>query len=145
MSAIEQIAPIRVVRVDELPEVWPLIEHSVRRVLSLAGGATWVTPQSTLKALREEKTFLLLFAAHGTKLGIIIEFVQLPGYKLARVLFAFGREMGQLVEEIAIAEEWVKQQGCKYIDASVRTESRARLFSRFGYKPAYTMLRKELT
>lgn len=145
MSAIEQIAPIRVVPVDELPEVWPRIENAVRAVLSLAGGHSWVTPESTLKALQAEKTFLLLFAARGTELGIVIEFIQMPNYKLARVLFAFGREMGQLVDEIAIAEEWVKLQGCKYIDASVRTESRVRLFSRFGYKPAYTMLRKELT
>lgn len=142
MSAAEPIPPIRIVRGDELPCVWARIEKSVREILALAGDATWVTPESTYESLRAGKTFLILFAAHGTELGVVFDFVKLPKYKVARVLFAFGKDIDSLGEEIKIAEAWLKQEGCRFVDTTISTPSRARLFARFGYMPL--VLRKEL-
>lgn len=142
MSAMDKFCPIRVVTIDELPQVWVRVSPTIREILSLAADTPWVTADTVYASLLNGKTYLLLCDGHAGEYGVIVSFSQMPTYKVGRVMFAFG--VGMREEDSEVFDKWMKMQGCKYVEASVRTESRQRLFGRFGYKYEYTMLRKEL-
>lgn len=143
MSAADKFCLIRVVPVSELLSVWIRVKPTIERILALAVDAPWVTPDAVYKSLAAEKSFLLLCDGHDGEYGVVVSFSALPTYKVGRISFAFGRGMRK--EDAEVFHAWMKQQGCKYVEASVRTESRQRLFNRFGYRYEYTMLRKDLS
>lgn len=143
MSAADKFCSIRVVPVEEIPIVWARVRPSVCKVLSLMVDAPWATPAATLKKLLAEKTFLVLCDGSGGEYGAIVAFSNTPAYKVGRILHAFGR--GMRANDVDVFHQWMKMQGCKYVEATVRTGSRQRLFARFGYRYEYTLLRKDLT
>lgn len=143
MSGADKFCPLRVVPISELPVVWARVRPSVCKVLTLMKDAPWATPALTLKKLLEEKTFLVLCDGPKGEYGVIVAFSQLPTYKVGRILHAFGKGMRK--NDVDVFHQWMKLQGCKYVEATVRTESRQRLFKRFGYDYEYTLLRKDLT
>lgn len=143
MSGADKFSALRVVPVEEIPVVWARVRPSVCAVLALMKDAPWATPASTLKKLLEEKTFLVLCDGSRGEYGVIVAFSSTPAYKVGRILHAFGKGMRK--NDVAVFHQWMKLQGCKYVEATVRTGSRQRLFARFGYEYEYTLLRKDLS
>ena len=91
------------------------------------------------------RTQLMLFGQGGDAFGVIFQLLQFPRCKIARILLAFGRGMGNMRTAFIEAEKWASNQGCAFVEAWVGTKSRARLFARFGYNDTpYVIIRKDL-
>lgn len=76
---------------------------------------------------------------------LVVSIVRFHRFKVMRVLYAFGRRMGDLRTALGEMEAWAKKSmGCRYMEAWVETGARERYFGRFGYKRQYTILRKPL-
>lgn len=146
MSAVlkEVIRPaFKIVRPDEIGEVWTFLEPWIARALETSNGEA--TPEATREGLENGRTSLMFFESNKGFVGIVFMFLNFPCFKIARILLAFGSDMSAMKKDFEIAEAWAKDQGCAYVEAWIATESRKRLFSRFGYEPAYTIIRKKLT
>lgn len=145
MSAVQAEKPaFHVVKPSEIDALWPHIVVGVEKALQTSNGEA--TAEDTKEGLKAGRTTLLLFSSEAGWVGIVYMFLAFPRFKIARVLLAFGRHMATMAAEIEVAEAWAKDQGCKYVEAWVATESRARLFARLGYaERPYTIIRKRLT
>lgn len=127
---------------EKIPEVWPNISAGIERALLTSNGEA--TPEDTRDGLAAGRTQLALLNDGEGVLGVVFMILAFPRYKIARVLLLFGTGMKHLRNAIRLGEQWAKSQGCRYVEAWVATQSRARLFSRFGYGPAYAVLRRPL-
>lgn len=127
---------------SEVDKLWPLIEASVAKALESSNGEA--NAEDVRAALIEGNSRLIVMHEGGAMLGIVFAFLDFPRYRIARVLLLFGKGMRFLEPAMASAESWAKEQGCTYIEGWVSSGSRSRLFSRFGFLPSYTILRKPL-
>ena len=131
-----------ILRPEEVDQVWSLIAPGVARALETSDGETDL--ESTRAALATGRTTLMLFGGEDSYFGVIFQFLTFPKAKVFRIILAFGKRMEDQRKAFAEAEAWAKRQGCKWVEAWVATESRVRLFGRYGYRPRYTVIRKEL-
>lgn len=131
-----------VVPPGEIDAIWPLIAGGVERALASADGEA--TVEDTRAGLLAGRTQLAIIVSKRSLLGIVFMFLNFPRYKIARILLAFGHDMEGAREAMDCGERWAKEQGCRYCEAWVSTAARERMFGRYGYKPAYRILRKAL-
>ena len=144
MSAVLNPLPtFSIIPKESIDALWPAVRGDIARALATSNGEA--TVDDTLLGLRRGATSLMLFFDGDAYFGVVCQFLVFPQFKIARVLPAFGKNMRQVDYAIEEAEKWAKTQGCKCIEAWVATQSRVRLFSRFGYEPTYTIVRKDLT
>lgn len=122
--------------------MWPHVEGGIARALEGANGEA--TPQDTKAGLLAGRTHLAVLWREGSVLGVVFTFLNFPQFRIARVLLLFGHGMAGLAEVMERAEQWAKDRGCQYVEGWVATGSRERLFSRFGYRRTYRILRKPL-
>jgi hypothetical protein len=134
--------PFYIVEPEDLGTIWEHVRPALDCAISLARGEA--TADDFLAGLKAGRTKMILFPSETAEFGIIMQFVQFPRYKVARILLAFGRGMRDVGDAMIECEAWFKSQGCRAVDAWCATDSRVRLFKRFGYGKAYTIIRKEL-
>ena len=134
--------PYYQVEPDEIDTIWPDIRPEIERALETSNGEA--TAEDTRLGLVRGSTKLILFPSETAAFGVVWQMLAFPKYKIARVLLAFGKNMPAVARAIETAEQWGKSQGAKYVEAWVATDSRVRLFKRFGYERTYTIIRKEL-
>lgn len=127
---------------NQIESVWKDISPGITRALDTASGEA--TPEDTKLGLVAGRTQLLMMWDGPAVLGVVFQILSFPRYKIARVLVAFGKDMRALERAIRSAEAWGKEQGCEYVEGWVATRSRERLFARFGYSRAYTIIRRRL-
>lgn len=144
MSAVLKEAQGRwdLVAPSEIEALWPSVVTGISEALGTSNGEA--TAEDTKAGLIAGRTRLLLMNQNGGFVGAVLQILSFPRYKNARVFLAFGHGMDDVREVMASAEAWLKKEGCKFIEAWVSTESRARLFARHGYKKTYTIVRKPL-
>lgn len=129
-------------RPDEIDQVWELVVPGIARALATSDGEA--TVEDTKAGLLAGTTQMMLFGGESSWFGVVFQMLAFPQAKIARVLLAFGKNMAEQRQAMESAEAWAKGQGCKWVEAWVATESRVRMFGRYGYKPRYAILRKEL-
>ena len=122
--------------------MWPYIKDGVALTLAEANGEA--DAEDTKRSLLDGRAKLVIMDEDGGTIGCIYVFLHMPKYKIARVLLLFGGPMSRMRSVMDEVEAEWKKQGCRYSEGCVPTESRARLFSRFGYKPVYQVVRKKL-
>lgn len=135
-------APYYEVEPDEFDLIWPDIRPEIVRALETCDGEAG--PEDILAGLKRGTSKMLLFKRGEGHFGCVYQMLAFPRFKVARVHLAFGKNMRDVAQAIEAAEQWGKSQGCKYVEGFVATDSRVRLFSRFGYRKTYTVVRKEL-
>lgn len=123
--------------------MWEHIEPGIIEALSTANGEA--TAQDTKAGLQSGRTQLMLMRDGSGHAGVVFQFLNFPRFKIARVLLLFGGHVLYLREVIEGAERWARDEGCRYVEGWVATQSRVRLFARLGYSDAYTIVRKVLT
>lgn len=133
---------LALVNPEDIEKVWPYVAPGVQEALESSCGEASV--EDTKQGLLAGRTQLLLMDDGGSNLGVVFQFLNFPQFKIARVLLLFGEGMERLRAVMACAEEWGKTQGCKHIEAWVASDSRERLFNRFGYERTYRIVRKAL-
>lgn len=141
-ARVETAQDWAIVPKEDIETVWPLVEGGIGRALETADGeATVADTKLGLLAGRTQ-----LYMAYGPEgaLGVVFMILAFPQFKIARVLLAFGKNMESVRQSIDAGKAWAKAQGCKHLEAWVATESRERLFRRYGMKRAYTIVRSEL-
>ena len=151
MSAVTRLSVVEkpvqkawvLVTPEAIDSIWELVKPGIENALATSNGEG--TAEDTRLGLVAGRTRLMMLWKDGASLGIVFMFLNFPRFKIARVLLLFGENMRLLVDGMNAAETWAKEQGCKLIEGWVATESRQRLFSLYGYKPTYTILRKALT
>lgn len=126
----------------DIEKVWPHVAPGIAEALESSNGEASV--EDTKVGLVAGRTQLLLMEDGGSTLGVVFMFLNFPQFKIARVLLLFGEGMERLRGVMAAAETWGKSNGCRYVEAWVASESRERLFGRFGYEPTYRIVRKSL-
>lgn len=131
-----------VVAPKDIEGMWPLVENGIARALATSNGEG--TVEDTKKGLLAGRTKLMVLWEGDSVLGAVFMLLDFPRYRIARVLLLFGQGMEALREVMESGEKWAKSQGCRYVEGWVASPSRERLFSRFGYRPTYRILRKEL-
>jgi hypothetical protein len=134
--------PYYQVEPEEIDRIWNDIKPEIERALATSNGEA--TAEDTRQGLVRGTTKLILFPSETAAFGVVWQMLAFPKYKIARVLLAFGKNMRDVSVAIETAEQWGKAQGAKYVEAWVATDSRVRLFKRFGYDKTYTIIRKEL-
>ena len=128
---------------DRIEEVWPIVASGIARAIDSADGEA--TVEDTMMELKLGRSSLVLLESDkGAVCGMVILFCNFPQYRICRVLLAFGRNIAGDPDLEAEFEAWAAARGAKYIEAWVSTDSRARLFKRHGYQPAYQVIRKEI-
>lgn len=145
MSAVPVLnEPVQCQIVDPsaIDAIWPFVRDGVARALESSEGEA--TPEDTRKGLVAGRTRLMLMQDGEANLGVVFMILDFPRMRIARVLLAFGNRMAWLRDAMEVGEQWAKSQGCSAVEGWVATESRARLFSRWGYTPSYTIIRKRL-
>lgn len=143
MSAVLQ-QPMEwfLVKPDQIEDVWGDIVEGVKRAIDVSHGESSI--DDIKKFLVDGEMMLLLMRQNTGAFGVIWSLQTFPQYKVGRIFLAFGKDLWQMKDAIEAAAQWGKRLGCAYIEAWCPTESRARLFSLFGYKPVYTVIRKKL-
>lgn len=132
-----------VVPPPQIEVVWPKIEDGIADALSTSRGEA--TVEDTKDGLLNGRTTLLMLVEDGVAAaGLVVGLYNFPRFKIARILLLFGSGLDKMDEAIQHGEEWARAQGCKCIEGWVATQSRIKLFSRFGFEPIYEVLRKEL-
>lgn len=131
-----------IVAAKDIEEVWPYIVDGIALALETSEGEA--TPEDTKAGLLAGRTQLALMYEGGATVGAVFTMLDYPQFRIARVLLLFGKGMLEAREMMEAAEQWAKSKGCRYIEGWVATGSRRRLFSRFGYRDAYTIVRKAL-
>ena len=127
---------------DKIDEVWPLIVGGITRALKTSNGES--SPEQTKQGLKSGATQLLYLEKNNSYFGMVVGLYNFPNYKIARVLLGFGKGIILEREEWREAENWARSMGCACFEAWVATESRARMFARFGFKKTYQIIRSEL-
>lgn len=125
-----------------LETVWPYIKTGIARALETSDGEA--TVEDTRQGIASGRTQLMLFSEGDGNMGVVFMLLAFPRFKIARVLLLFGNRMDLLGEAMLEAEEWAAQQGCRFVEGWAGSESRARLFGRYGYGKKYIIVRKEL-
>lgn len=136
------VPPYYQVEPEEIDRIWDDIRPDIERALATANGEG--DAEHIRMGLRRGTSKLILFPSDTAAFGVVYQMLVFPNYKIARVMLAFGKNMKDVSVAIETAEQWGKSQGAKYVEAWVATESRVRLFKRFGYDKTYTIIRKEL-
>lgn len=132
-----------VVQPSQIEVVWPKIEDGVADAVSVSHGEG--TVDDVKAGLLNGATTLLMLVDDGVAAaGIVVGLYNFPQFKIARVLLLFGSGLDKMDEAVKRAEDWARSNGCKCVEGWVATQSRIKLFSKFGYKPVYEILRKEL-
>lgn len=126
----------------DIEKVWPYVAPGVQEALESSCGEASV--EDTKQGLLAGRTQLLLMEGDESSLGVVFQFLNFPQFKIARVLLLFGEGMERLRAAMVAAEEWGKENGCRYVEAWVSSDSRERLFGRFGYDRTYRIVRKGL-
>jgi len=136
------VPPYYQVEPEEIDRIWGDIKVDIERALATSHGEG--TAEHIRMGLKRGTSKLILFPSDTAAFGVVYQMLGFPNYKIARVMLAFGKNMKDVSVAIETAEQWGKEQGAKYVEAWVATESRVRLFKRFGYDKTYTIIRKEL-
>jgi hypothetical protein len=132
---------LRCVEKEEIDVFWPVIVDGMGRALETSNGECTI---DDIKAgLTNGTTRLLFLSRNDSYFGMVVQILAFPRFKIARVMLGFGKGICLEKSEWKVAEKWAKEQGCKYLEAWVATESRARMFRRFGFKKTYQIIRSE--
>lgn len=133
---------ILVVPKEEIERVWPQVQDGIASALETSCGEA--TVEDTKIGLIAGRTILLLLYKGESYFGMVVGLYNFPKFKIARVLLGFGTRICCEKDEWELARTWAREQGCKCIEAWVATESRARMFRRFGFRKTYQIIRSEL-
>jgi hypothetical protein len=125
-----------------IDKIWPLLRAGIESALETSHEEC--TIDDIYEGIKLGRTIVLYVAEKQSYFGMVIGMYNFPRYKIARVLLGFGKNICKEKASWEIVEDWARQNGCKYIEAWVATESRAKLFSRFGFKKTYQIVRSVL-
>ena len=133
---------IRCMAKEEIESIWPLVLNGIEKALATSNGEG--SAEAIKTGLMNGTTQLLFVSRNESYFGMVVQILAFPNYKIARVILGFGKGICLEKSEWKVAEQWAKDLGCKYLEAWVATESRARMFARFGFKKTYQIIRSEL-
>ena len=126
---------------DDVPTVWPLIEHLVVRALEYADGR-YAASDVLMRLLARDMQLWLAVDWLGSIHGVCVtEIVNYPRSRRCQLFLAAGRDPRRWMNALATIESWAKAQGCDAIDCSGRAGWERLLH---GYKKTHVSLRKEL-
>jgi hypothetical protein len=127
---------------SQIGEVWPLIEKGIEDALETSEGES--TPAQVKQGLEAGRTRLVMLQRNKSYFGMVIVLLDFPQFRIARILLGFGRGICVEKSEWSLLEGWARENGCACLEAWVATESRARMFRRFGFEKTYQIIRSKL-
>lgn len=134
---------IRGVNAEQVPMFWKHGEAFIKRALDHANGE--LTHEDIRTACERRDMQLWMIATKDAVVGALsTEIVQYPQKRMVRVVTVAGKGFEEWAGEMnKILDEWGRAQGCKGIEAYVRSGFVKKL-AHYGYVKKYEMVSKEI-
>lgn len=122
-----------------------IVPLEVRELLAstITEDSVW-TVEGLLSKIEEGDMHLFISYTHDEQATVMVcELVKVNIKNHCRVVALAGKSLSQLLEFNHVVETWARMNGCVCLDADV-SPAGAKFFSRFGYKPRFVRIMKEL-
>jgi hypothetical protein len=134
---------IHLVKKDELQRFWPSCESLIDKGLIPAQGEA--NTKHLLSMLEAGLAHLIAGVDESDiiNFALVVQFQQLPNYKIAHVFSIGGRGVVDKVYHWSKIKAWMKTMGAIKVQGVCRP-SQARLWSKLGFKVVYQVVREDL-